>query len=83
MSEERHGLGWSPIVLALLLAAGVGYAGNYHFMYGSQWSPQKLAKVSWSLSETVINVDEVAHLPLIVARARYPLFLQAWERAKE
>lgn len=83
MSEERRGPGWSPIVLVLLLAAGVAYAGNYHFMYGSEWSPQKLAKVSWSLSETVINVDEVAHLPLIVARARYPLFLQAWERARE
>lgn len=83
MSEVRRWSRWRPVVLVLLLIALVAFVGNYHFIYGSQVSPQKLSKVSWSLSETIINVDEVGHLPLIVARSKYPLFLQALEHARE
>jgi hypothetical protein len=74
----------SPILglVALGCAAAilVGYCGNYHFVYGSKVPFQKVTKVSWSLSEVLVNFDEVGGLPLIVARARYPLLLQALER---
>jgi hypothetical protein len=60
-----------------------GYCGNYHFVYGRGVTLQKIQKVSWSLSETIINVDEVQGMPAILARARYPIFLQSmdeWRR---
>jgi len=83
MTHSSKTLPWRIVLFLALLAGLVGYAGNYHFMHGSTVSAQKLKKVSWSLSETFINVDEVGGLPMIVARARFPLFLQAIEAARE
>lgn len=70
-------------VLAVLLAGFVAYAGNFHFVYGTNLVLRKVDKVSWSLSETVINVDEVRGMPQIVARAKFPLFVQALEKGFE
>lgn len=77
----------SPIVrqvaiLIALIAVAVGVAGRYHFVYGAGRSLERLEKVSWSLSETVVNLDEVSGLPLIVVRIKYPLLLQALERER-
>lgn len=71
------------VALVALCCVAVWYAGSYHFIHGSQVEFQKLKKISWSLSETIINADEVAGTPLIVMRARYPLLLQSMEAAKE
>jgi len=83
MTEGNSGLPWRPVVLMVVLAVLVGYAGKFHFIYGAHVTLQKLPKVSWSLAETVVNVDEVGGLPMLVARAKYPLFLRAVELAKE
>ena len=71
--------GWATkgAVLALLVAVFLGYAGNFHFVYGQNIVMRKVDKVSWSLSEIVVNLDEVNNLPAFVARARYPLFIEA------
>ncbi len=69
-------------ILGALLAGLVVFAGNYHFTYGAGRPLEKLPKVSWSLSETVVNLDEVQGLPAIVVAARYPLLLQALEAAR-
>lgn len=67
-------------ILFILLVAFVAYAGNFHFLYGSGISVRKIPKVSWSLSETVVNADEIKGTPLLLLRARFPLLIQAVER---
>jgi hypothetical protein len=66
------------------LAAGVVavvVAGNFHFVNGSLLGGFKvMPKVSWSLSETFVNSDQVGNLPGFMARSQYPLFLAALER---
>ena len=59
---------------------GIYLAGGQHFVYGSTVPIQMIKKLSWSLSETVINFDRVGNMPMIVARASYPMFLAAMER---
>lgn len=66
-------------VLALLVALFLGYAGNFHFVHGANITLRKVNKVSWSLSETLINADEVKATPVFLLRAKYPLFTQAAE----
>lgn len=68
-------------VLAVLVSVLLAYAGNFHFVYGNGVSMRKVEKISWSLSETVINVDEVKGTPPLLLRAKFPLFTQAAERA--
>ena len=68
-------------VAAAVVAIGfVAYIGNYHVIYGGGIGMQKIEKVSWSLGETIINLDELRELPLIAVRIKYPLFLQAGVR---
>ena len=58
----------------------VTWAGNYHFLHGSQAPSSMIAKVSWSLSETIINTDTALGIPPYEAMSRYPLLLQAFQR---
>jgi len=67
-------------VLAVLLAGLLAYAGNFHFVYGTNVVLRKVDKISWSPTEILINLDEVRGTPAIAARARYPLFVQALEK---
>ncbi len=61
---------------ALLLAA------NYHIVTGSTVSGVSLQKkMSMSLSETFVNLDSVGNMPMIVARAQYPMFVASMEQA--
>jgi hypothetical protein len=64
-------------VLACLVVAFLAYVGNYHFVHGSGIALRKIHKVSWSLSETFINADEVSATPPLLLRIKYPLFVQA------
>lgn len=68
-------------IAAALVTTFVAVVGNYHFIYGEDISLRKVPKVSWSLSETLINADEVKATPLGLLRTRFPLFTQAAERA--
>ena len=66
-------------ILAVSIAGFLGallyWAGTVHIVYGSGFSlPTSMQKISWSLSETLVNADEVEALPGVVARIRYPLF---------
>lgn len=66
-------------VLGVLVLVFVGYAGNFHFLHGSDIALRKIPKVSWSLSETFINADEVRRTPVGMLRVKYPLFVAAGE----
>lgn len=68
-------------VLGVLVLVLLAYGGRFHFVYGSRATTTKIPKVSWSLSETIINADEVAALPLYEQVRRYPLFFQAAREA--
>jgi hypothetical protein len=51
-------------------------AMNYHFVTGSKVSGVRiLPKLSWPLSETLINEDAVMNMPMIAVRAQYPLYM--------
>jgi len=72
-----------PTTIAGLCAAvvTVAAASNFHIVRGSNnHLGTFIPKVSWSLSETLINLDEVGNLPAIAARSQYPLFMAALER---
>lgn len=69
-------------VLAGLTLAFLAYIGNFHFVYGENITLRKVPKVSWSLSEMVINADAVRELPVFVLRINYPLFIQAGDPLK-
>ncbi len=69
-------------VLAVILAFGAAYMGNYHFAYGGG-GIKKIPKVGWALSETFVNLNEVAGTPPILLKAKYPLFVQAIENWRE
>lgn len=71
------------LLLIALCVAAVAYAGSYHFIYGAGVNLYRLKKISWSLSETVINKDELEHLPVIFVRMHYPLLMAAMEAAQE
>jgi hypothetical protein len=64
------------VVAAILVAVG----GNFTFLTGSQVGFKVLRKVSFSLSEVWVNLDEMGNMPAILARARYPLTLEALTR---
>ena len=65
------------IFASLLLFVG----GKYHIVYGSTVNGPKLeAKPSFSLSETFVNLDSVGNMPLIAARAQYPMYVAGVER---
>lgn len=71
----RMAIGSGAAVVALLW-----FLGAHHFVYGSRQSLTMESKVSWSLSETVVNLDEVKALPPMAARERYPLFYEFLRR---
>lgn len=74
------------LVTAALIAAvslGATRLGQVHIVHGSHTRWALVDKVSWSLEETLVNVDALERLPAIVARARYPLFLAALERDRD
>ena len=70
-------------IFGVLAAVFLAYAGNFHFVHGSEIALRKIEKVSWSLSETYINADEVKATPVFLLRAKYPLFTQAAVNASE
>jgi|GEM_PF-2673282 len=70
------------LVLAVLLLGFLAFAGNFHFTYGAGRPLERLPKVSWSLSETVVNLDEVQGLPAFAVALKYPLLVQALDRAR-
>jgi len=76
----------SVVATTVGLGAMVALAvvGNYHFIHGSTYGgPPVMPKLSWSLSETLINFDAVGNMPMIMARGNYPMFIAAWERRSE
>lgn len=67
---------------AIAVAALVLVAANYHIVTGSTVSGVTFQKkMSMSLSETFVNLDSVGNMPMIVARAQYPMFVASMERA--
>ena len=66
---------------AIAVAALVLVAANYHIVTGSTVSGVTFQKkMSMSLSETFVNLDSVGNMPMIVARAQYPMFVASMER---
>lgn len=68
-------------LLSVSATAFLAWAGNYHFVYGTPISGiARFEKISWSLSETLLNADEMNGTPRALLHARYPLFMQAAKR---
>jgi hypothetical protein len=69
---------WRSLAAAVISAV---VAGNFHFVHGSK-NPfgSIIPKVSWSLSETIVNFDAVGNMPGFMARGTYPLFMAAVEK---
>ncbi|MGC4075441.1 MAG: hypothetical protein QM702_00085 [Rubrivivax sp.] len=72
-TSRRPSLGFVVVVAAIALVVG----GNYHFLHGSETGFVVLSKKSFSLSEVVVNTDELANMPMIMARSKYPMTLAA------
>jgi curved DNA-binding protein CbpA len=71
-----------PWPLSVAAASVLFLTGHVHVITGSSIERTVLGKVSWSLSETVVNSDALMKMPLIAARTQYPLTLLALERAQ-
>ena len=73
---------WVVAVSVVLGAVVLFTASKYHLVYGSDISGIKIQKkLSPSLSETIVNFDAVGGMPMLVARAQYPLFTEALMRS--
>ncbi len=69
----------ASVVAAAALLLG---AANYHIVTGSTVNGVSFQKkMSMSLSETFVNLDSVGNMPMIAARAQYPMFVATMERA--
>ncbi|MES2887298.1 MAG: hypothetical protein V4739_04725 [Pseudomonadota bacterium] len=70
-----------PILWGALVLGSSAYLGNYHVLYGSglHKSHVVLRKVSWSLSETFVNLDALSGQPAFMAHANFPLTIAAME----
>lgn len=67
---------------AVAVVSLVAWSANYHFIYGSDVSGIRVQKkLSPSLSETIVNLDAVGAMPMVVARAQYPLFIESLLRS--
>jgi len=67
-----------PVALAVACIGGAVLVGNYHVLTGDAVGGLKvIPKVSWSLSESFVNVDALGNMPAIFARAQYPLLMVA------
>ena len=75
----RKGYLYGGMVAVIGLLTAV--AANYHFVYGSGVSGVTIeTKPSLSLSETLINMDTLGGMPMIAARANYPMYVSRLER---
>lgn len=85
MSDESRGRldgatkRWGWPFWGLMAAVAVYFFGNYHLVWGMGYGPGFVPKVSFAFSEPLVNLDELAGMPLIVARSRYPLFIRRLE----
>lgn len=74
----RKGVALVAVITGVGLLTG---AANFHFVYGSGVNGVKIErKPSLSLSETIINLDSVGNMPMIAARAQYPMYVAKLER---
>ena len=65
------------------IAAAIAFLGNYHVVWGTLDRLHLEPKVSWSLSETFINTDEITGTPALLRSARFPLYFQALVAAEK
>ncbi len=64
------------------VAALLWAAGSYHVVTGSHVQGVAFErKLSYSLSEIFVNTDAVMNMPLIAARAQYPMYVAKLEKA--
>ena len=72
----------AKIALGIAAAALLWAAGSYHVVTGSHVQGVVFErKLSYSLSETFVNTDVVLNLPMIAARAQYPMYVAKLEKA--
>jgi hypothetical protein len=70
-SPKKFGL-WLGIVLI-----GVWFAGSYHIVFGVNTNTRVVKKISFSLNEILINMDELKATTAFLLSVRYPLHLQS------
>lgn len=71
---------WQAFGVALAAGIMMAAAGNWHVVHGSDAPIRLVRKISWSLSELIVNTDQLGNMPMIFARSQYPLFLAVLER---
>lgn len=71
-------------MLLVLASVFLFVIAKFHFVYGSEVEGiQVEPKPSLSLSETLINMDALGGMPMIAARAQYPMYVARMERLLE
>ena len=84
LSSPKKGKG-SQIKLALVIlvvTSAVIVLGLFHFVKGSSILGFRLvSRASFGFSEIVVDVDKITSMPLFSAKSRYPLGVEACQRA--
>lgn len=66
---------------AVALLGFAAVAANYHIVYGSKVKGLTFeSKPSLTFSETLVNLDIVGNMPMIAARAQYPMYVAHVEK---
>ena len=69
------------VLVSVAVALSLTLAGKYHVLYGdAAHGMDVIPKISWSLSETFVNIDALGNMPMLFARAQYPLTVAALAR---
>jgi len=68
------------IVGIIILMAAIFFSGKYHFVHGKDNPLLIIPKISFSLKETYINLDEITGMPNIMAKMKYPLAVRALQK---
>lgn len=63
--------------LAVVFAALLLFVGNFHVFTGSN-GVSIVPRVTFSVSEFVVNEDALLQMPPLVVAAQYPLAAMAW-----
>ena len=69
------------VLVGFTAVAVIIASANFHVVTGSEVSGIRLEKKpSMTLSETFVNLDSVGNMPMIAARAQYPMYVAKVER---
>ncbi|MBN1604731.1 MAG: hypothetical protein JW915_24190 [Chitinispirillaceae bacterium] len=72
----------SLLIAGIVLFFLIVFMGNFHIISSMDHGFQLISRVSFSLNEFFVNLDEITGMPAFEAKKRFPLAIKALVKAK-